>query len=103
MISIGCAGCGKRLKAKVEHAGRKARCPNCGQVMTLPAISQASTHVEVRTDLPPARPASAVTPLPAQPAAPAPAPPRRRPVGLLVAGAAGFLVLMTGAGIALAL
>lgn len=36
LISVGCA-CGKRLKAPASAAGKRARCPKCGTVHTLPA------------------------------------------------------------------
>ena len=35
-ISVKCV-CGKKLKAPASAAGRKARCPKCGNVMTLEA------------------------------------------------------------------
>ena len=34
-ISFGC-DCGKRLKAKDEHAGRRTKCPGCGAILTVP-------------------------------------------------------------------
>jgi hypothetical protein len=36
MISVSCS-CGKTLRAKDEYAGRKARCPGCGETVSFPA------------------------------------------------------------------
>ena len=36
MIQIVCSGCGKRLHAKDELAGRMAKCPNCRQPIRIP-------------------------------------------------------------------
>lgn len=35
LITVKCP-CGRSLKAKGEMAGKKARCPNCNNVLTLP-------------------------------------------------------------------
>jgi len=35
-ISFACSGCGKTLKAKVELAGKKVKCPQCGQQVIVP-------------------------------------------------------------------
>jgi DNA-directed RNA polymerase subunit RPC12/RpoP len=40
-ILVPCA-CGKKLRIKVELAGRKVKCPACGGVVTVPAIPRAS-------------------------------------------------------------
>jgi phage FluMu protein Com len=37
-ISIHCPGCGKKLNAPDSAAGRKARCPHCKTVVTLPMM-----------------------------------------------------------------
>ncbi len=37
-IQFACA-CGKQLQAKDEFAGRKMRCPNCQEVLTIPDLS----------------------------------------------------------------
>lgn len=31
-----CSGCGRGLSVGNEHVGKKARCPNCGQIYTVP-------------------------------------------------------------------
>jgi hypothetical protein len=31
-----CSGCGKKLAVGEEHAGKRARCPACGQIYTVP-------------------------------------------------------------------
>ena len=33
---LGCTGCGKSLKIADEHAGRRARCPNCNTIVEVP-------------------------------------------------------------------
>jgi hypothetical protein len=40
MIRMTCAGCGKKLHAKDELAGRRAKCPNCGQPVEIPIPAQ---------------------------------------------------------------
>lgn len=35
-IETSCAGCGQRLSVAAEHGGKRARCPNCGQIYTVP-------------------------------------------------------------------
>ena len=36
-ISFGCAGCGKKLKAKAELAGKQVKCPQCGKAVHVTA------------------------------------------------------------------
>ncbi|HUE70966.1 MAG TPA: DUF4190 domain-containing protein [Pirellulaceae bacterium] len=38
-----CGGCGKRLRVAGEHAGRKARCPHCQLVYTVPLQNTVSS------------------------------------------------------------
>ena len=38
-----CDGCGKRLRVAAEHAGKKARCPHCQQVYTVPQHNAVSS------------------------------------------------------------
>lgn len=40
--------CGKHLKAKPELAGRKVKCPGCGQPIALPALPSASTAADLK-------------------------------------------------------
>ena len=40
-ISTQCPGCGKKLTAKNELAGRRVGCPGCGQAIVIPATRQA--------------------------------------------------------------
>jgi len=35
MIEIAC-DCGKRIRVKDEHAGKKGKCPGCGNVVRIP-------------------------------------------------------------------
>ncbi len=44
-IQFRCSGCGKLLSAKDEHAGRKAKCPACGQLNVIPGTSDEETPV----------------------------------------------------------
>ncbi|MBI3411030.1 MAG: PrsW family intramembrane metalloprotease [Planctomycetes bacterium] len=37
-ISVTCAGCGKKLKAKPELAGKRVACPNCRHPITVPEL-----------------------------------------------------------------
>src|SRR3954468_19132818 len=39
MIPISCDGCGKNLKVKDEVAGKKVKCPGCGQVLRVPVLA----------------------------------------------------------------
>ena len=65
MIHFKCGKCGKKLAAKDESAGKRVKCPACGQVLQAPAAGEA-----------PRAPAAKATPAPAQaPAKPAPPPP----------------------------
>jgi hypothetical protein len=38
-----CDGCGKRLRVSAEHAGKKARCPHCQLVYTVPPQNRVSS------------------------------------------------------------
>lgn len=40
-IESTCGGCGKQLSVGDEHAGRRARCPACGQIYTIPSPNAA--------------------------------------------------------------
>jgi hypothetical protein len=35
-LAFACAGCGKRLKVRAELAGKRTKCPKCGNVMAVP-------------------------------------------------------------------
>src|SRR5262249_24533432 len=37
-LAVQCAGCGQKLKARAELAGKKVKCPKCGQAVFVPAI-----------------------------------------------------------------
>jgi DNA-directed RNA polymerase subunit RPC12/RpoP len=37
MIQFNCPACGKTLAIQDEYAGRQARCPSCGNIITIPA------------------------------------------------------------------
>lgn len=53
-----CTGCGQSLTVGDEHAGKRARCPSCGQIYTVPLSSTTAAPT-----MPPGQPAS--TPVPA--------------------------------------
>jgi hypothetical protein len=38
-----CSGCGQKLSVADENAGKRARCPACGHIYTIPAVSQLPT------------------------------------------------------------
>lgn len=52
-FSIACR-CGRNLLAQTQHAGRKAKCPGCGSIHTIPTPAQ-TTRPVVRTTVPPSR------------------------------------------------
>src|SRR5438270_10957992 len=60
-ISVICAGCGKRLKAKESLAGRTVACPNCKHQLTIPQPEDEAADflLEPQTMPAPARPAAA--------------------------------------------
>ena len=43
MIAISCSGCQKKLSVKEESAGKKVKCPGCGQVHSVPALAAIGT------------------------------------------------------------
>ena len=59
MIRFRCP-CGRRLKAHVEHAGRRSRCPQCHGILAIPAPSilfdDSDEAIEVWRSDPDARP-----------------------------------------------
>ncbi len=46
-IETQCSGCGSRLRVGDEHAGKKARCPGCGELTSLPAAHESSPAASV--------------------------------------------------------
>jgi len=109
MIQTECKGCGQKLKLADDMAGKRARCPSCGDPVKVPVASPSGSSPEPpRAAPPPERPrpmpppprrpspvASAAPPPPASanpfdflaPAPPGPAPPPSRspaPVAQLV-------------------
>ena len=49
MISFPCGNCNKQLKVKDELAGKKVKCPGCGQPVVVPALAAAPARQEERT------------------------------------------------------
>jgi DNA-directed RNA polymerase subunit RPC12/RpoP len=37
-VAVACSGCGKRLKARAEQAGKKVKCPACGAAVVVPPV-----------------------------------------------------------------
>jgi len=54
-INVGCA-CGKQFRVKDEHAGRKGKCPACGEVVEIPRA--AVNAIEASGDMDLATPAA---------------------------------------------
>lgn len=69
MPIIATCACGKKFAAKDEHAGMRAKCPSCGQVLTIPAGGPAAEPPPAA----PARPTPAARPTPVTRPTPAPA------------------------------
>src|SRR5262249_51579502 len=75
-ISVTCA-CGKKLQARDEHAGKKAKCPGCGALLVVPEKAPWEDGDEYALMDAPANPApAAFTPRPVaeMPSSFAPAP-----------------------------
>jgi phage FluMu protein Com len=49
MITIACSACQKKLSVKEDHAGKKVKCPGCGQVTVVPAKVAAAVGRDERT------------------------------------------------------
>jgi phage FluMu protein Com len=71
-IEFRCTQCTKLLRTGDETAGKQAKCPQCGAVMTIPAAGSAAPPP--LAPLPPLYPL-ALPPLPPGPAPPPPPPP----------------------------
>jgi hypothetical protein len=57
MLNFNCPFCGKRLHVKEEFAGKRARCPGCQQIITVPQIAQPEQipMASVKEDIQPTR------------------------------------------------
>lgn len=55
-----CTGCGQSLTVGDEHAGKRARCPSCGQIYTVPLSSTTAAPT-----MPAGQPTSTAAPTPA--------------------------------------
>jgi serine/threonine protein kinase/WD40 repeat protein/phage FluMu protein Com len=54
MITISCSACQKKLSVKEALAGKKVKCPGCGQVTAVPAKVPAAAGADNQPPLPPA-------------------------------------------------
>jgi hypothetical protein len=77
MIKFACPQCGKGISAADEHAGKKARCPQCQHIMPIPQASKPAPAAPPRPSAGPARPSAAREAVAPRPA-PKPAPPRKK-------------------------
>ncbi len=68
-IRFKCTKCSHSLQVPDEHAGRKAKCPNCGQILPIPAPAQAQPPAK-----PPIKPAVPAVPSPLGPSTAGPIP-----------------------------
>src|SRR5438132_956625 len=53
-VLFACSGCGKNLKVGTELAGRKVKCPHCGEIMLAPAGAPSGEHATTGSAAPPA-------------------------------------------------
>jgi phage FluMu protein Com len=61
MISVNCSQCGKKLTAPDTAAGKRARCPKCKTILTLPA---ASAEIGMQEEVLDAEPVAGGSPAP---------------------------------------
>jgi predicted RNA-binding Zn-ribbon protein involved in translation (DUF1610 family) len=56
LLAVTCSSCGTSLKAKAHLAGKKAKCPKCGQAVAIPGIKAAekggNTHIRADSGQP---------------------------------------------------
>jgi hypothetical protein len=93
MIRFACPHCQKKLTAKDEAAGKKARCSGCQQVIAVPAASSpapAPARAPVGPPKAAAEPRPPAPPAPVRAAAPPPPPPPPSPEDLEAAAAAAL-------------
>src|SRR5258708_7718000 len=53
MISFPCGNCNKPLKVKDEFAGKKVKCPGCGQQVVIPTLVSAPPDLREGRTVPP--------------------------------------------------
>ncbi len=51
-IEMSCTGCGQTLRVADEHAGKLARCPKCGTVVSVPAAGTAASAIPLLQPVP---------------------------------------------------
>jgi serine/threonine protein kinase len=66
MLAFPCPSCQKKLQVADEHAGKKVKCPGCGQVLTVPVPApppaEAPPPMAVMLSAPPAGETAAISP-----------------------------------------
>src|SRR4051812_7618828 len=64
MIALSCARCSKKLNVQAEHAGKRACCPQCPQILVVPRLD---TDDETRAYRPSLAPSTAAPHHPVSP------------------------------------
>src|SRR5436309_9190344 len=78
-LTVQCS-CGKKLKAPASAVGKRAKCPGCGNVLTIPAVAPVAAKQAV--------PVGAAQPAAVGAAAKPAAAPKRKPAAIGPVGAA---------------
>lgn len=98
--TVQCPGCGKKLKASDQLAGKRVKCPECGHVMVVPALAAIQKGVKSVQSVTPPPVASGV----GSAVAAVPVPPRRRiRWPWAAAGGVGTVAIVVGISFALGL
>ena len=50
-IKLACSGCGKKLEAPGEAAGKRGRCPGCGEIFIVPAGEKRAADPKILSKL----------------------------------------------------
>lgn len=62
-IAVTCSGCSTSFSVKDEYAGKRAKCPKCGEPITIPATAGPADTVKMPPGAFPARPAAKPRPV----------------------------------------
>ncbi|MEW6741984.1 MAG: thioredoxin, partial [Planctomycetota bacterium] len=66
---VACEACGSRYNIPETFAGKRAKCKNCGAIMTIPAAEAPAPAAAEKPVAPKPKPPPAAAPKPAAPAA----------------------------------